>query len=683
MKSSVFCVLLVVGLGFASFSQTVSTDSLDIPSDSIRINPDRRNVAIPSLGVYAYSTPDLIGLQTYAGFSIVNALRGHVPNLSIGANASEVSGSLRNNESMLVIDGIPYSGAMSSFYNLNSFEYKSVGVVSSGNGLALYGGAGSNGTIFLENKNGEGIEGPQFELNSFSTFSRIDEWNVGWAGIEKVDQWMFTNSLAYSQDYGMADLRISYSNSFLPAASGHFNTKIDRNSLRLNAGFKITPRFSARLIGDTRYSVSNSNDDYTDFGNDQRNLHANLFLKYEALDWLTLTSQSVLAEVNRNSESEGDYYYTFDDDQSRRLINLFATASPFISTESSITFMTGAQVERHRMFMEGNFVSGSSASRNTLDAAGKTISWFGQLNTSLHKVLFADLNYRLDYFKDAPDDLKTQPTYSFNVAADFGNAFHWKNNWFTSGKIRGSVGKTNALEATGFPYSSSELSPRFLPGIGQVGIGQVIGNPDLEPTKRKLIELGADFNLIHSRIIFNTTYFNTLNNQTLVRVSLPGPSGYYETTVDIGEMRMEGWEFALAAIPWQKANTSLLTKLIYATYYSGINPKENSGFELTSLDSTVPEWTGSFLSQLKVKNTFVLILINHQKGGTYTLWDPWIGPVGDLDFTQTWLRDFSVGYNFSRVSLSLSGRNIWKIYGASETIERIQKTVSASVTVRI
>jgi hypothetical protein len=80
-----------------------------------------------------------------------------------------------------------------------------------------------------------------------------------------------------------------------------------------------------------------------------------------------------------------------------------------------------------------------------------------------------------------------------------------------------------------------------------------------------------------------------------------------------------------------------------------------------------------------------LLLISHQKNDPYT---PDFSS-DEIDLSATWLRDVSFGYRFSRVTVSLLGRNLWKISGDDEEMYANRshpfsiKTASLSVTLKI
>ena len=122
--------------------------------------------------------------QFSAGISVLNTLRGQVPNTGIGPAAQFATA--RANL-LYVIDGLPSYSGITDYYNMNSFDYASIAFLSRGNAASLYGGAGSNGAFVLKSKTGENQTRPTIEFNSYSTYAWDDP------GARPITQWYFSN----------------------------------------------------------------------------------------------------------------------------------------------------------------------------------------------------------------------------------------------------------------------------------------------------------------------------------------------------------------------------------------------------------------------------------------------------------------------------------------------------------
>jgi hypothetical protein len=111
----------------------------------------------------------------------------------------------------------------------------------------------------------------------------------------------------------------------------------------------------------------------------------------------------------------------------------------------------------------------------------------------------------------------------------------------------------------------------------------------------------------------------------------------------------------------------------YKTRIESISPSTSP----TILGSTTPDWTGSVLNQFQFRNFFTTFLIDIIRGGDVVrLRSDTSVPRPNYDYiiedgSKTILRDISLGYTWRfdsahQLQCSLSGRNLWTIYSASE-----------------
>lgn len=695
MYKSIFITLAISVLWFNVHAQAV-IDTVAFSLDSVRLGPTRQYAAANTLGYFANTIFDGLAMQTNAGVSLQNTLLAHVPNTS-------TSGTIRGSVPIYVIDGVAFSSELQDFYNLNSFDYSSISSIGSANGLALYGGMAATGGLLIESKNGKNISRPQVEFNSFTSFRRLNEVSNSLYTMEEEDQWSLTNSLAYAQDYGVVDTRISYSNTYLPDGSTDPDTRATTHNAKINTGFEISPRFTARIILDARHRKNSSelNTVWNDIQGSQelsslaKSFFGNLTLNFHASNWLTISSQSgyskLIDETDNYQTNLSELYQqyrntTYDNDQKRAFVNLMFISSILNKDNLKIQYATGIQYDRQIADFDtqttlktvydndlGNTTISSSGSNYGIKS--KNRSWINQINLTMFDHWYVEGNYRYDYFKDVADDINDQPTYAVNTAFNFSEALQLQKNWLTSIILRGSLGKTKAIEVSGFPLTSDILEqPNYIP------------NPDLKPTNKRSSEIGVDFSFINSRLFFHTTYFHDYYNQSIYFVPMPWGTGYIYVATDIGERKTYGWEFTLGGTPINNSTSTLLTKIIVANYKSRITPN-NESLSITNPDPSAPQWSGSLLTQYTFKKIFSQFLITHQYGGESYYYDFPNTTLYTYNHTQTWVRDISFGYNFKWGTLSLSGRNLIKIY-SKDTAEqdystRVPKTVALSATLRI
>ena len=671
-----FAALLIL---FSSdvMSQIDTTDSLQNTTDSIRFVLDGRVVATHSLGYYAFRTSDEIGRHTYAGVSALNVLRGHVPHLTIGNGVAGVTAGLRNANSLTIVDGVAFSPSMHEFTNFNAFDFKTIIAVSSANGLVFYGGPGSNGALILETKSGKDIAGPQLEINSFSTFSKLDEVDGNLFQADKSQQWVFTNAVAYAQDFGTLDTRISYSGTFLPDGSTDSRTSSGRHSFRLNTGVEIGPSFSGRLTVDAHRTSSDengNNDAFTEHFT-KSNFNGNLILSFNAARWLSINSQSAFTNLTNERENVAvDYLRTEDSFQNRLYTNLFLLFSPHLSGVANVGMSVGGQINKELMEVnaETNFQDNSTIFHDVGEINSR--SFMSQVNFGLKDFFYADLNARQEIYSGHFNQLflDTNPlSYSANTAFIFSNAFKVQNKWLNRGKLRLSLGRSDYHLEEPFPYS------RYI-GFPSSHLNSIFADPLLQATEKTSREGGIDLVFLDSRMSLSATFFSDSYSNAHIT--------FYELGVnrlDLGSYSRKGSEFTIAGIPLLQEKSRLTTKLIFSRF-------KTASTEVPKLEEyyhpgITPKWTASLLAQLNVENAFGSLLIDHHQNEPGYLYSRWY----DYDLTGTWLRDLSVGYNFSSVSVSLSVRNMvqfsrTKHYsGLTELIDRNQKTISVSLMLRI
>lgn len=696
-------VCSVVSYGGAEHRIIFERDSTT-HNDSLRIAPYPQNVTVRSLGNFAVVSKDSIAFQTYAASSVLNTLRGHVPNFSMGSNISPTGVGIRSLQSLLIIDGLPFNSDFSSYYNLNSFEYQNAYALSSGNATSFYGGIGSNGAFILTSKNGENFNRPTFEFNSSPSVARFEGSSI--LGEEETEyHWRFANALAYQQDFGDVDTRLSYSYTSLPSYSDNPESASNIGSLRINTGLTITPRFKARLILDS-YHEKTSSETTTEFGGVERhsenegvnkNRQANLQLSYKLLDWLTLSSQGSLGEWQTKSESSvsGTFpnFSKSDLNQKHSFINVFASFQKSLHPNFVVTAFGGMQYEE----IETDFHLESSSMMQGSYSENKTSSILTGVGGQFKDFLYGGFNYRTDKFSLFSDENNTGPTYSFNTSFIFSDAFDWTNSWFSQGKLRASVGKASVAHRQGYPQE------------WQLQISS-IPNPYLSPESWTMMEYGTDLSFIKGRILLSTSYFLNDTENLLVRSPLPPGGGYSYVTANIGELHTHGWEVVLGGVPVRKNDLSLDLKVIWATLNTRVESLSSGnrgggngggiGGEETVLGNPNPDWRGSLLSQLIWKNAFLSFLVNMRKGGDIFIphYNNGRFEFSIEDGSQAKLQDVSIGYRFAssllnkakmrQAQISLSGRNLLTIYSESDvetdngsSIYTPQKSVSVSLSI--
>jgi hypothetical protein len=645
--------------------------------DTICITPYFAKTPVRSLGNFAVVNKDRYAFQTYAGFSVLNTLRGHVPGGNTGPNAAAAESGLRSVGSMLVIDGLPYADGFAWNYNLNAFDYENIYALSSGNALIPYGGQAGKGAVFLQSKTGKNIFKPSVEFNSSPGIAWLEETMFS----SYTEQLQFTNAVAYAQDYGAVDLRVSYNGTYYPMMNRGPEAESSLHNIRVNTGIDITDRLNARLIldGMKRWDQSkllSESDGSTEI------LQGNLMLQYQAMRWLTLTSQSSLAGITGESNHTFDYVIVdYVNENRRSFLNLFATARHTLSENFSLREFAGVQYDGQKIFRKRDQFSGGASSGSQQEAERRTRSLLAGIGIQYNNYWFADLDYRLDEFSAFSKD-GLQPSYALTSAFVFSDALQWQNKWFASGKLRASYGKTTVALGEAYPGTFELPVP-----------GGVFTGPGFLPlTEKRMIEAGTDLSFFNRRVDLSVSYFHDLDDQTMTQVAYPNETGYTYRYGNVGELSLKGWEATLSATTINRDDLSLRTGLTWSDLKNYIVPGTSSeGLEAGVFRNRMTDWTGSLLNQLTVGNFFGTFLVDMRRGEETYGSGTTSSPASNYFTQNVKLRDISIGYSWPeprsvRTTISLSARNLWNIYPKDEKVAPVfytttpQKSINLSVT---
>ena len=678
MRSLLMC-LFVLGsnllFGQKLTAQDHKTDTLP-KSDTIRLSPYLGPLPLRSLGNFAVVASDKHARQTNAGFGVLNTLRGHMPNFDMGAIYSNQTGDLRFAYPLMVIDGLPFSNQSFDYYNINTFEFENLYALSSGNAVSMYGTSASRGAFILETKNGRGVLDPTLEFNSTTSYSweKLESDPIFQVEERTIQQWRFTNAIAFMQDFGKVDTRVSYTNSFLPKDDLAGDTRRDNHAFKVNTGVDVLRGLNARLILDHFSSRDLSKNLLGTTNRSNKTLQGNLILTYKVLSWLTLNSQTALAQLDKNGASPST---ETNAEQKRKLVNLFISVKKSFGSRLAYTAFSGIQYENNGIANSVSAASGIAGSERKY--VTKTLSM--GMGMQYINALFVDFSYRRDDFSMLPDG-NSKPNWSVSSAFNFLDAFNWGSRIAPAAKLRASYGVTSVPYSQGFPYSLDSYWASF-----------VVNHP-----KTNMLETGIDLSLLMDRLTLSGTYFY-IDEKSPTLIASPGNSGYDQTFIGVGAVKQKGFEAIIAGTPIKRTNISLLTKLTWGSY--DMHVKQPGGYDPSSepifLGYHYPDWRGSILNQFELKRFFTTFLIDARKGGNVLQYD-YSSADGSLtvqDGTQVKLRDVSLGYSLptrktkiNMVHVALSFRNIWLIYSkANQDVEQSvmnpQKSANISLSLNI
>jgi hypothetical protein len=523
---------------------------------------------------------------------------------------------------------------------MNAFDYDKLSVLSR-NASAWYGAGAAGGAFIIQSKTGEGHQKPSIEFNSSLT-SGVTK--IG--GSSNYSQSYFSNAIAYMQDFGKIDTRVSYNYLVMPSRDNK------SHNVKVNTGFNANSKFSARLIidrlnnrsfassksshgivTDTIYSDMDSTYYYVydsivfsahESSSERIFTQGNLMLRYQPFRWLTLASQGSLGKYSESIQTiENGNNRHRDDEQNRSLVNVFATIRPDLGKSFSLSTMFGMQY---------------------LSSAFETITTFGEhftsyqdkyylsgLNLGFQDFLFVNYTWRKDFESKIPDGAE-KPTHLFSAAFDFYEAFGWHNSVFSKGIIRASNGRTF-------------VNHSFSGGMGR--------------RFEDLLEIGTDLSFAANRASLTLNYVN--GRKKPIITSYDPSSGHRTYFVNIPKSQYEGFELIINAVPVRRKRLEYQTTLFWT--------KSQGDFPDDPDQPGINNWTGSFLNTVTFRNLILRCLINTRADEVWRQ----IGVSADKS-SQIKMRDVSLGYDlsnavskigFSEAHISLSMRNFWLMHSTS------------------
>lgn len=638
-----FVILFLTPL-YLAFGQ----DTTRLPQDSMRhtvteITPYYQ-LSVNKAHVYTKLIDDPILLKPLAGISVFNALRGQVPNLTFPAyfsNAIFVGARLPGaqfepgGDATWFMDGVPFTEGIGRYTNTNSFEFASIAAILSANQVSAIQGTRS-GSFNLVSKSGEGINKPLFEFNSYTAKGWFEQPGFRGGNSNRFNDWQLSHSLAYSQDFGAVDTRISYN--LATRNLDLFTNLADLHSLRVNTGLTLGKHFGARLIWDARLSQRKDSYEWRiDFPpptvtypveeKKREGYHQfNLRLHYEMIPGLKISSQ-IVANA-RDSLFNRKISFSKTQNQitdNRKMANLFLTLDRKVGKHLNINAFAGSQHQWHKKEMRQSY----SDTIQELSAEKKFELYSAHTalgaSVTFQRFLVISHNTRLgkNEFSALPD-AATFHDYSWGTTLVFSEL--WHPGFLQLGKLRFSSGKIDE----GYPGQRHPLLtsfPRFL---------------ETRPIRNT--EVGMDLVILNSRLSMSATRFKETESFTL-------QLGTNKSQVDI---QKSGWELDARFKIIQKKWLLHSFHYLYATL---LDETEVNGSTSSLVPKAVPDNRQSFFNILQSGPFQLSILIESMKVSN---------SIETSSFTK--LRDVTLGYEIpikwlekillKSVFVSISGRNL-------------------------
>jgi len=167
--------------------------------------------------------------------------------------------------------------------------------------------------------------------------------------------------------------------------------------------------------------------------------------------------------------------------------------------------------------------------------------------------LFLDASLRNDISSTLPQSNNSYVYPAVSASVVFSELLKWKP--LTYGKFRASFAQagsdispylTTASYTLWQPYNTS--FPMEVP--------DTLNNPNLKPSLGTAYEAGLDMKFLQDRVGFSITYYQQNNKDAVLRVNVPGASGYTKTVINAGNIENKGFELSISGSPVRTKNVS-------------------------------------------------------------------------------------------------------------------------------
>lgn len=184
----------------------------------------------------------------------------------------------------------------------------------------------------------------------------------------------------------------------------------------------------------------------------------------------------------------------------------------------------------------------------------KTVrSLFASANVGFNGIVYLGATVRNDWSSALPAENNNYLYPSVSGSLVFSELLN--ASWLSFGKLFGSVAQvgadldpylTNSVYDFGTPYGSNSVFavPNLLP------------NTNLEQTLSTSWEVGLDMRMFNDRLGFNLIHYQVATENDILRVQVPGASGYGEALVNAGRITSQGIELALYGTPVRTSNVT-------------------------------------------------------------------------------------------------------------------------------
>ncbi len=192
-------------------------------------------------------------------------------------------------------------------------------------------------------------------------------------------------------------------------------------------------------------------------------------------------------------------------------------------------------------------ITDGSASRG----AWSLVSYLGRINYNFNSKYYLTASIRTDGSSRFGSDKKYGLFPSAALAWRISDENFLKNVKFLNElKLRASYGETGNNNIGDYEqYATITYEKYPLNGTPISGYApQRLPNPGLTWEKQQSVNVGFDASILNKRVGITIDRFRSTNTNLLLRVNIPDITGFSTSLQNIGQVRNEGWEFALSTL---------------------------------------------------------------------------------------------------------------------------------------
>lgn len=296
--------------------------------------------------------------------------------------------------------------------------------------------------------------------------------------------------------------------------------------------------------------------------------------------------------------------------------------------------------------------------------------------------VFLNLTGRNDWFSTLSPDNNSYFYPSATLSWVFTDTFG-APDWFTFGKIRGSYASASNGTDPYKNYLTYQVRNYTINGQNVATVnGSTFPNTDLKPVRISEYEVGLNLAFFNNRLSFDMAYYVKNTKDDIAVVSTSSASGYSSRIQNVGEIRNNGFEFMVNAVPVHTTDFDWNTTLNFAYNDSevlnlgeGVPRLMIDGASARSGNVSVYNVVGSSYGELlgyKYKRHNGQIVykdgipqreekLSSLGNGVYKLTGGWSNQFSYKNFTLSFLIDFKFGADlFSGTNQSLISNGMHK-----------------------